>query len=269
VLVLDDTKVSDGALAHLKGLANLRVLHLGNTQVGDDGIKHLKDLSKLEQLWLEGTQVTDSALSNLKGLTTLQSLDLTSAQVTDAGLVYLKEFTGLKELSLRRTDVTRQGYVQLQRVLNGCRVMWEPRPPVIKGRRPPKISIEQLLQAPAGAEADWKSLAGNVVVLEFWATWCGPCIISMPHMNELAEKFKDKPVRFIAVTNENRLVVERFLQQRRMRAWVGLDTDDSMVRDYGVTSIPHTVVVDKTGKVRAITRPQMLTESFLNELLGE
>jgi len=269
VLVLDDTKVSNGGVVHLKGLANLKVLHLRNTRIGDETVKHLKGLSNLRELWLGGTQVTDAGLVNVEGLTKLQSLDLTSAQVTDAGLVHLKRLGGLRELSLRQTDVTRQGYMQLQRALWNCRIAWEQRPPVVVGKRPPAFGIEQLLQAPEGAKANWKSLEGKVVVLEFWATWCGPCIVSLPHLNDLVEKFKDKPVQFISVTNENRLVVERFLGQHQMRGWIGLDTDDSMIRDYGVGSIPHVVVVDKAGMVRAVTIPARLTERFLNELLGD
>jgi len=268
VLVLDDTEVSDAGLVHLKGLAGLEVLHLRNTQIGNGGVKHLKGLSNLSQLWLGGTQVTDAGLVNVDGLTKLQLLDLALTQVTDAGLVRLKGLVGLKELSLRQTDVTRQGYLQLQQTLRNCRIAWEPRPPVVVGERPPALGIEELLQAPKGAGADWKSLAGKVVVLEFWATWCGPCIVSIPHMNELADKFKDKPVHFIAVTNESRSVVETFLGQRPLRGWIGLDTDSSMIHDFGVSSIPHTVVVDKTGTVRAVTMPAMLTEGFLNELLG-
>lgn len=269
VLILDDTQVSDAGVVHLKGLGNLKILHLRNTQVGDGVINHLKDLSNLSQLWLGGTKVTDTGLVNLDRLTKLQSLDLTLTHVTDEGLARLKVISGLKELSLRQTDVTREGYVKLQQALWNCRVEWEPRPPVVVGKRPPPISIEQLLQAPEGAGADWKSLAGKVVVLEFWATWCSPCIVSIPHMNYLADKFKDKPVQFIAVTNENRFVVERFLGQRQIRAWIGLDTDDSMIRDYGVGSIPYLVVVDKMGTVRAVTVPGRLGEGFLNELLED
>lgn len=269
VLVLDDTEVSDAGAAYLKGLTNLRVLHLRNTRIGDETVKYLKGLSNLRELWLGGTQVTDVGLVNVEGLTKLQSLDLTLTQVTDAGLVHLKGLGGLKELSVRQTDVTRQGYMQLQRALWNCRITWEKRPPVRVGERPPALGIEELLQAPKGAGADWKSLEGKVVVLEFWATWCGPCIVSLPHLNELAEKFKDKPVQFISVTNESRLVVERFLGQRQMRGWIGLDTDNSMIRDYGVGSIPHAVVVDKTGTVRAVTIPARLTERFLNELVGD
>ena len=268
-LILNNTDVSDAGLAHLKGLNELMALQLQNTRVSDAGLEHLKGLSKLEHLWLGGTAVTDVGLVYLAGLTKLQSVDLASTKVTDVGLVHLKGLGGLYELSLRQSEVTQAGYMDLRRALRRCRIAWERPGPVRVGERAPKLGIEELLQAPKGMAADWKSLAGKVVVLEFWATWCGPCIVSLPHLNELVEKFKDKPVRFISVTNENRLVVERFLSQRQVRGWIGLDTDNSMMADYGVGSIPYTVVVDKTGTVRAITRPAKLSERFLTRLLGE
>jgi thiol-disulfide isomerase/thioredoxin len=268
-LILNNTDVSDAGLAHLKRLSELMVLQLQNTLVSDAGLEHLKGLGKLEQLWLGGTAVTDVGLAYLAGLTSLQSVDLASTKVTDAGLVHLKGLGGLYELSLRQSEVTQAGYMDLRRALWRCQIAWERPGPVRVGKRAPKFGIEQLLQAPKGMAADWKSLEGKVVVLEFWATWCGPCIVSLPHLNDLVEKFKDKPVQFISVTNENRLVVERFLTERQIRGWIGLDTDNSMMADYGVGSIPHVVVVDKTGTVRAITRPAKLSERFLTRLLGE
>lgn len=72
----------------------------------------------------------------------------------------------------------------------------------------PELELLKLLQAPEGIKIDSNSLKGKVVVLEFWATWCAPCIVAMPHLNELADKFKDRPVRFISITappkNESR-----------------------------------------------------------------
>jgi thiol-disulfide isomerase/thioredoxin len=268
-LILNNTNVSDVGLVHLKGLSELKVLQLQNTRVSDAGLEHLKGLSKLEQLWLGGTGVTDLGLAYLAGLTKLQSVDLTSTKVTDAGLVHLKGLGDLTELSLRQSEVTEAGYMNLKSALRRCRIMWARPGPVRVGKPAPKLGIEELLQAPKGMTADWKSLAGKVVVLEFWATWCGPCIVSLPHMNDLVKKFKDKPVQFIAVTNENRLVVERFLAQREMLGWIGLDTDNSMMLGYGIGTIPHAVVVDKTGTVRAITTPTQLRERFLTRLLGE
>ena len=268
-LNLNNTDVSDEGLAHLKGLSELMVLKLQNTRVSDAGLEHLKGLSRLEQLWLGGTAVTDVGLAYLAGLTSLQSVDLASTKVTDKGLVNLKGLGGLRELSLRQSEVTQAGYMDLRHALRRCQIAWERPGPVRVGERAPKLGIEELLQVPKGMAADWKSLAGKVVVLEFWATWCGPCIVSLPHLNDLVEKFKDKPVQFISVTNENRLVVQRFLAERQIRGWIGLDTDNSMIADYGVGSVPYTVVVDKTGTIRMLTRPSKLSELFLTRLLDE
>lgn len=136
------------------------------------------------------------------------------------------------------------------------------------GDRPPALGLEKLLQTPPEARASWEALKGKVVVLEFWATWCGPCVAAFPHLNGLADQFKDRPVQFIAITDESDSVVRPFLKKKPIHAWVGLDTDRSMLTAYGVKYIPHTVVVDPEGKIAAITRPTILTAQHLEDLLA-
>jgi thiol-disulfide isomerase/thioredoxin len=79
------------------------------------------------------------------------------------------------------------------------------------GDQPPPLKLKTLLQAPDGTKASWGALKGKVVVLEFWATWCGPCVAAISHLNELADQFKDRPVQFIAVTDEGEKVIGPFL----------------------------------------------------------
>ncbi len=98
------------------------------------------------------------------------------------------------------------------------------------GEKPPPLGLERLLEAPAGAKANWAALKGKVVVLEFWATWCGPCVAAIPHLNELADQFKGKPVQFIAITDEDEKTIGSFLKKKPIRARVGLDTDKSMFK---------------------------------------
>jgi len=136
------------------------------------------------------------------------------------------------------------------------------------GEPPPLLQATELLQAPPGAKMDAKSLRGKVIVLEFWATWCGPCVAAIPHLNELAEKFKDKPVQFIAITTEDETTTENFLAKRPIHAWVALDRNNAINKAYAVTAIPHTVVLDKDGKIAAITYPTYLTEKHINDLLA-
>jgi len=136
------------------------------------------------------------------------------------------------------------------------------------GDAPPPLGFESMLQAPSDAQPDWAALKGKVVVLEFWATWCGPCIAGMPHLNELADKFKDQPVQFIAITDQDEKVVVPFLRKKPIHAWIGLDTDKSMFKAYGIIGLPHTVVVDQKGRIVAITNPTSLTEEHLKDLLA-
>jgi uncharacterized protein (TIGR03435 family) len=137
-----------------------------------------------------------------------------------------------------------------------------------RGDAPPLLQAATLLQAPPGAIMDAKSLHGKVVVLEFWATWCGPCVAAIPHLNELADKFKDQPVQFIAITAEDEATIKPFLTKRPIHAWVALDTDRAMNSAYGIRAIPHTVVLGKDGKIAAITYPTMLTEKHIHDLLA-
>jgi thiol-disulfide isomerase/thioredoxin len=136
------------------------------------------------------------------------------------------------------------------------------------GDKPPLLQAAALLQAPPGARLDAASLRGKVLVLEFWATWCGPCVAEISHLNELADKFKDRPVQFVAITAEDETVIKPFLAKRPIHAWVALDTDRAMNKAYGITGIPCTVLVGKDGRIAAITHPVMLKEEHIKALLA-
>ena len=136
------------------------------------------------------------------------------------------------------------------------------------GQKPPVLSLVKILQAPDGGEADWDKLHGKVVVLEFWATWCGPCVAAFPHLNELADQFKDKSVQFIAITAENEAVVTKFLASKPLHTWIGLDTNDATNKAYHITSIPTTVVIRPDGIIDAVTYPTQLKPENLQNLLA-
>jgi uncharacterized protein (TIGR03435 family) len=130
--------------------------------------------------------------------------------------------------------------------------------------------VESLLNAPEGASAEWGDLRGKVVVVEFWATWCAPCIANIPHLNELAERFRGQDVVFIALTAEPRETVEPFLKRKPIKAWVALDTDDRAGKAYGVSAIPYTFIIGRDGKVLGETHPADLdVEHIARALRGE
>lgn len=137
------------------------------------------------------------------------------------------------------------------------------------GEQAPPLTLKELFQAPAGTVASWDALKGKTVVLEFWNTGCGPCLTSIPHMNDLAEAMRDKPVQFIAITGNDSKLIERFVAKRRMAAWVGIDRNRATSKAYGVRGIPHTVLVDANGRIAAVTHPSQLhAENILNVVAG-
>ena len=141
-------------------------------------------------------------------------------------------------------------------------------PSIRIGDPAPEIKLEKLLQAPSDAQTTATGLKGKVVVLEFWATWCLPCVPAIQHLNQVAAKFKDKPVQFIAITDEgDESLVATFLKEQPIRGWVGLDTDGSVFSAYKPGGRPHTVLLDQNGKIAAITYPEKVTAAVVDDLL--
>ena len=128
------------------------------------------------------------------------------------------------------------------------------------------IQIEQYLQAPDENYSP-EDLKGQAVLLEFWATWCAPCVAEIPHLNQLAEQFEDKPIKFISVTAEKKEVVDHFLEKKKINGWIGLDTNRSVFEAFDVKSIPKTVLLYPDGELAAVTRANEVTPEVLNRLM--
>lgn len=132
----------------------------------------------------------------------------------------------------------------------------------------PPLNVQRVLQAPPGTIPSWNALRGKVVVVEFWATWCAPCLGAIPHLNALANHFQGKAVRFISVTEPPVAHVRTFLEVNPIRGWVALDPRGSVSKSYGVTGLPATFIVDQQGRIAAITdQPARLTVAAVSAAL--
>jgi len=133
----------------------------------------------------------------------------------------------------------------------------------------PDLAFTDLLQAPAEAKTDWASLRGKAIVLNFWATWCVPCVAEIPLMNSLAASVDPAKVQFIAAdyNGEDRKKVEAFLKKHPISAWIGLDTSHETQKHFGVHAIPVTFVIGPDGRIAHVTgHPNSLTAEKLNAL---
>ncbi len=137
-----------------------------------------------------------------------------------------------------------------------------------RGDPAPALEFEFEVQGPLPAEVNWKALHGKVVILDFWGTWCVPCVADIPHLNELSSHYRGKTVQFIAVGHENPKKVTWFLKKHPMNMWIALDMDLSVYKDYSAFGIPHAVVVDQNGVVAAVLNPKDLSVSVIDAALA-
>ncbi len=101
-----------------------------------------------------------------------------------------------------------------------------------------------------GRQVRLSDLRGKVVVLDFWATWCGPCRVSLPHVQKVYDDFKDRGVLVLGVDiGEDAKTVLAFVEKNRMTFPILVDEDDKVSPLYHISAIPHTLVVDQKGTV--------------------
>jgi uncharacterized protein (TIGR03435 family) len=131
------------------------------------------------------------------------------------------------------------------------------------------VAFTEILQAPEGAKADWRSLKGKAVVVNFWATWCVPCVAELPLLNALVKSVDSAKVQLIAAdfNGEDRAKVVAFLEKHPISGWVGLDDARETQRRYGVTGVPVTFIIGPDGKVAYVTsHPETLKGEQLTAL---
>jgi peroxiredoxin/outer membrane lipoprotein-sorting protein len=102
-------------------------------------------------------------------------------------------------------------------------------------------------------EISLSSLKGSPVVLDFWATWCGPCRVGMKHLNEKWPEWEKAGLKLYAVNlEETPDDVKAFMEKNGLQLPVLFDTDAAVSKNYGVSGIPHTVVIDREGKITKV-----------------
>lgn len=107
---------------------------------------------------------------------------------------------------------------------------------------------------------------GKPVLLEFWGTYCGPCLQSIPHLNKLHAKYGDK-VQFLAVTNEQESTVRAFMSRVAMNYPVGLDPSHEFTKAWDVTGIPTMFFLDANHRQQWTGHAMEMTDAKLASLL--
>lgn len=142
------------------------------------------------------------------------------------------------------------------------------------GSKAPSIDIEHWVQNGDGKFAPVKDFeSGKVYIIEFWATWCGPCRAAMPHISQLQDKYASRGVTVVSVSDEDLDTVKEFLGQEEGGKTFGditknycltTDPDGSVYEDYmkaaNQNGIPTAFIVGKTGQIEWIGHPMEIDQ---------
>ena len=136
------------------------------------------------------------------------------------------------------------------------------------GNRAPSLSLRSL----DGHVISLSEFAGQVVILDFWASWCGPCRVSMPALDRLWKEVRDQGVVLVGVSLDrsasdasNYLTSQGY--EEMIALWESATASRAAALSYGVSGIPRTFIIDREGIIRFAGHPATLTRSILASFL--
>ena len=143
----------------------------------------------------------------------------------------------------------------------------------------PKVSYTEKIGKPAmdfevidlkGQELSLKKFRGQVVLLDFWATWCFPCRAEMPHLKRVYDKYKDQNFEIIGISlDHGRAVLDSYVEKQNITWSQFLDEGGTVTQMYNVKGIPATFLIDGKGIVRKVELRGRALEAAVAELVKE
>ena len=127
------------------------------------------------------------------------------------------------------------------------------------GEALPALDVQFLREKP--------DLKDKPLIVEFWATWCPPCRKSIPHLNEVYDKYQSKGLEIVGITDEDAATIGSFVKDNPIKYHPALDHGGKLAKHFGIRGIPHAMLVDKAGKIIWEGQPMALKDEDVVALL--
>lgn len=234
-----------------------------------------RDVNPLRMQLFDLSQKMDEAME-AEDSATLQEISLRQQNILEQSrnnaLNYIENHpTSFVSLYLLIHSADQYGYSKTEELLKSLKPYWKQHTKYkyLENWAVAKKRIQEGSMAPAfstvnfeGEPVSLSSFKGKFVVLDFWGTWCGPCIAVIPELKELLRKYQPRNVELVSIAcelgnDEDKMLskAKKFVQQKDMN-WIHLfesknnsDSELSLVRKYSIDVYPSTVLIDPEGKI--------------------
>jgi len=170
-------------------------------------------------------------------------LTVNSTDYTRAGKDYIRWDIPLPQYN--EYVLAKGGEIDLNQVPEGRKATLDDALSPKVGKAAPEFSAKEWINSQKPLTL--AGLRGKVVVVDFWATWCGPCVECIPRLNELQNKYSGKNFQLLSFVKEGNQTMDPFLTKRHVEYPIGLESGS--LDDYGITSIPYAFVIDQNGRI--------------------
>ena len=137
----------------------------------------------------------------------------------------------------------------------------------ILGKEIPNLHLPQVLNHHKNYD-ELDNHKGKVVILDFWATWCSPCLKGFSHLQELREEFKGDVEVFMVTTSDSAQRIKKFLEKFKTGLPIVIDTTYTIQKEFPYRTIPHTIVLDGNRIVKAVSTPEELTADIITKIIN-
>lgn len=135
-----------------------------------------------------------------------------------------------------------------------------------RGGRAPDFKLQNLEEQTISL-SDFK---GKPVLINFWASWCGPCAFEMPFLQQIYEEWSDRGLVLLAINvGESSSTVEKFMQEHNLSFSVLLDTKKVVTREYNIVAYPTTFFIDKDGVIQDIVIGAFTNKEIIERKLSK